>query len=88
MWHRFLEWEMPLGKWHTFWMVPWLICCFTIILLHTERKWHIKGNLATILPLKSKLSGKFERFNAIDGSIQMLKNSCVPKISIKMKLKF
>ena len=30
-------------------------------------------NLATLLPLKSKLSGKFERFNAIDGSIKMLK---------------
>ena len=28
-----------------------------------------------ILPLKSKLSGKFERFNAIDESIEMKKNS-------------
>ena len=32
-------------------------------------------NLATVLPLKSKLSGKFERFIAIDESIKMLKNS-------------
>ena len=33
-------------------------------------------NLATILPVKSKFSGKFQRFNAIeDGSIEMLKNS-------------
>ena len=32
-------------------------------------------NLATILPLKSKLSGQFRRFNTIDGSIIMLKNS-------------
>ena len=31
-------------------------------------------NLATIFPLKSKLSGKFQRFNAINGSIAMLKN--------------
>ena len=32
-------------------------------------------NLATILPLQSNLSGKFQRFNAIDGSLKMLKNS-------------
>ena len=43
-------------------------------------------NLATILPLKSKLSGKFERFNAIGGSIEMLKNSWISKFSIKMKI--
>ena len=30
-------------------------------------------NLTTILPMKSKLYGKFQRFNAIDGSIEMLK---------------
>ena len=34
-----------------------------------------KTNLATILPLKSKLSEKFQRFNATDESIEMLKNS-------------
>ena len=32
-------------------------------------------NLVAILPLKSKLSGKFQSFNAIDISIEMLKNS-------------
>ena len=37
-------------------------------------------NLATILPLMSKLLGKFQRFNAIDKSIEML-----TKISIKME---
>ena len=33
-------------------------------------------NFAMILPLTldSKLSGKFERFSAIDGNIEMLKN--------------
>ena len=36
-------------------------------------------NLATILPLKSKLSGKFQRFNAIDGNMEMLKNSLISK---------
>ena len=31
-------------------------------------------NLITVLPLKSKLSGQFQGFNAIDGSIEMLKS--------------
>ena len=42
-------------------------------------------DLATILPLKSKMSEKFQRFNAIDRSIEMLKNSWIFKISIKIK---
>ena len=48
-------------------------------------KWLLKRNLATILPLKSKLPGKFQRFNAIDGSIEILKNSQISKPSIKVK---
>ena len=36
-------------------------------------------NLAIILPLKFKLSGKFQCFNAIDGTIEMLKNSWISK---------
>ena len=59
-------------------MVLWLICYFTVTLLLTERKWLFKRNLPTILPLKSKLPGKVQRFNAIfkaiNGSIEMLKN--------------
>ena len=47
--------------------------------------WHLVRNLATTLPLKSKLSGKSQRFNAIDGSIEMLKNSWISKIWIKIK---
>ena len=43
------------------------------------------GNLYQILPLISKLSGKFHRFSAIDGSIEMLKNGSYSKNSIKMK---
>ena len=70
---------MPLYKLYTFWMTPWLICCFTDILLHTEGKWLLKKNLAAILPLKSKSSWKFQRFNAIDGSINKLKNSWISK---------
>ena len=42
-------------------------------------------NLSTILPFKSRLSGKFQRFNAIDGSIEMLKKVEFPESSIKMK---
>ena len=42
-------------------------------------------NLHQILPLMSKLSGKFHRFSAIDGSIEMLKNGSISKNSIKMK---
>ena len=34
---------------------------------------------------KSKLSGKFQRFNAIDGRIEMLKMVEFSKMSIKMK---
>ena len=34
---------------------------------------------------KSKLPGKFQHFNAIDGSIEMLKMGEFPKTSIKMK---
>ena len=46
-----------------------LSCYFVVILF----KWLLMRNLATILPLKSKLSGKFQRFNSIDGRIAMLK---------------
>ena len=35
------------------------------------------------IPLKSKLSGKFQCFNAIDASIEMLKNSCVFQLKWK-----
>ena len=35
--------------------------------------------LARIIPLESKLSGKFHCFSAIDGSIKMLKNCSISK---------
>ena len=68
-----------------FCMAPWLICCLFVTLLYIERKWLLMRNLATVLPLKSKLSGKFQRFNVVNGSMEMLINSC---ISIKFKLKW
>ena len=46
---------------------------FFVILLYIERKWLLMRNLVTILPLKSKLSGTFQRFNVVDRSIKMLK---------------
>ena len=36
-------------------------------------------NLTIILPSKFKLSGKFQRFNAIDESIEILKNREISK---------
>ena len=45
------------------------------ILFYIERKWLFMWNFATVLPLKPKLSGKFQRFSAIDISIKMLKYS-------------
>ena len=64
-----------------FWKAPCLICYFIVIviLFYAERKWLLMRNSATILPLKSKLSLKFQRFNTIDGNIEMLKNSWTSK---------
>ena len=74
-----MEWQIPLCKWDTFSMASWLICFFIVILLYTDRKWLLKRNASTMLPLKSELSGKIQRSNAIDGNIEMLKNSWVSK---------
>ena len=43
-------------------------------------------NLATNLPLKSKLSRKFQCFNAIDGSIKMLKKLNFKEYQLKRKI--
>ena len=42
-------------------------------------------NAAAILPLKSELSGKFQRFSAINRRIEMLKLVKFSKISMKIK---
>ena len=60
-------------------MVPCLICYFVVILFYIVRKWLLMRNLTTALPLRSKLCGKFQLFNALDGSINMLKNSRISK---------
>ena len=50
-------------------------------------KWLHMRNSVTILPLKFKLSGKFQRFNTADGSIEMLKNNWILKnFSLNEKL--
>ena len=79
VWQSPMGWKMPLCNWHTFWMAPCLICYFIVILFYIERKWLLLRNLARILPLKSKLSGKFQCFNAIDGGIKILKKSWIYK---------
>ena len=66
-------------------MTAYLICYFIVILFYIEKRWLLMRNLATILPLKSKLSEKFQLFNAIDGRIEMLKNSWNSKNPFKMK---
>ena len=47
---------------------------FFVILFYIERK-ILERKLAAILLLNFNLSGKFQRFNDIGGSIKMLKNS-------------
>ena len=59
--------------------VPMFNLLFFVILFYIERKWLLMRILVTILPLKSKVSGKFQRFNAIDRSTKMLKNSWIFK---------
>ena len=46
-------------------------------IVYIERKWLFTRKLVTILPLKSKLSRKFQRFNAIERNIKILKNSWI-----------
>ena len=53
--------------------------CFIVMLFYIERKWPIMRNLTTVLPLKPKLSGQFQGFNAVDGSIEMLKSGWISK---------
>ena len=77
--HCWMGWKISLCKWYTFCVAPWLICCLFVTLLYIERKWLLMRNLATVLPLKSKLSGKFQRFNAVNGSMEMLINSWMSK---------
>ena len=59
MWHRWIGWKIPLCKWHTCWMAPWLICCFIVILFYIERKCLLMRNLVTVLLLKTKFLENF-----------------------------
>ena len=79
VWQSWMGWKTTLCKWHTFWMVPCLICYFIVISFFIEKKRIFIRNSATILPLKSKLFRKFQRFNAIDGRIKMLINNWISK---------
>ena len=48
-------------------------------ILYIERKWFLRRKWAKILSLNSKLSGKFQRLNAINGSAEMLKSCWISK---------
>ena len=77
LWQRWMRWDIPLCKWHTFLNDPifnLLVSCHII-----ERKWLLMRNLAIILSSKSKLSRKFQRFNTTDESIEILKNSWISR---------
>ena len=74
---------MPLCEWHTFWMVPWLICYFIVMSFCIERKWLLMRNLAIILHLKS-----LENFYVSILSMKVSKYWKIvefPKTSIEMK---
>ena len=66
-------------------MAPCLICYFVVILFYIQRKWLLMRNLARMLHLKSKLSEKFQCFNAIMEVSKYWKKVEFTKISIKMK---
>ena len=79
-WQSGIGWKISLCKWHTFWMAQCLICYFIVMLYYIEKKWLLMRNLATMLPLKFNLSGKFLHFNTIDRSMEMLKISWIFRI--------
>ena len=81
-----MRWKMPLCKWHTFWIAPCLTCYFQVILFYVERKCLLMRNLVTVLSLKSKLSGKFQRFNTIEEGLKCWQIVEFQKISIKWKI--
>ena len=85
MWQSRMGWNMPLCKWHTFWMAPCLICYLIVILFYIERKWLLMRNLAVILPLQSKLFENFQCFNALMKVSKCWKIVGFQKISIRMK---
>ena len=60
-------------------MASWLICCFIAILLYVERNWFLQRKLVIILPMNFDLFEKYQRFNAIGGSIEMLQNGWIFK---------
>ena len=89
MTYNWTGWKKPLNKWHTFWMAPYLICLFFflffVILFYIEREWLLMRNVVPILPLKSKLPGKFQRFNVIKREWLLMRN-VVPILPLKSKL--
>ena len=77
--------KIPLYNWRTFWMAPYLICYFVVILFIIERKWLFMRTLNTVLPLKSKLCGAIVVLVLEIELSKCWKIVEFPKISIKMK---
>ena len=76
---------MPLCKSHSFWMVPWLICCFVVILFTIERKWLLMRNKAIFYPWSLNC---LENFSVSVLLMEVSKGWKIlefSKISIKMK---
>ena len=85
VWHMWVGWKMPLCASDIFLNDPMVIfLLYWHIILYYVRVTSMR-NLVTVLLLKSKLSGKFQRFNAVDGSMENWYIAGFPKISIKMK---
>ena len=61
------------------------ICYFFVIFLYIEKKWLLVRHLATVLPLKSILFGKFQRVNMKIDASKCWKIVEFQKILIKMK---
>ena len=84
------EWSEKCHYASDFLNYPMFNFFFFVILFYIEGKWLHMKHLATILPFKSKLSGKFQRFNAIDRTesildIEVMGEFFVSAFSVKRK---
>ena len=63
MWQSWVRWKMQLCKWHTFWMVQCLICCFIVIfILYWEKVTSYDEKLSHNITLKVQIVWKISAF--------------------------
>ena len=86
MWHIWMEWKMPLCKWHTFSMAPSLTYCFIVMLLYIKRKWLLMRNLSQYYPWSSNCLENFSVSMLLMEMSKCWKTLGFPKILIKMKI--